>query len=59
MFGDLFQGGMKAVVWTDTIQAFIMLAGLLLVCIMGSAKAGGPAYVYQTAKDIGRFNFKK
>ncbi|XP_071107426.1 sodium-coupled monocarboxylate transporter 1-like [Haliotis cracherodii] len=34
-------GGMKAVVWTDTFQAFIILAGLFAILIRGSAVVGG------------------
>ena len=45
--------------WTDTIQAVIILLGMLLVCIMGSIKVGGVLYVYNTAKEIGRLNFDK
>ena len=30
------QGGLKAVVMVDTIQAFIMLLGLLVLCIMAT-----------------------
>jgi len=29
-----FQGGMKAVVWTDVFQCGIMVAGILAVCIL-------------------------
>ena len=53
------QGGLKAVVWTDTIQAFIMLTGLLVLVVFGSIESGGPSYVYNTAKEQGRFNFDK
>ena len=33
VFSFPFQGGMKGVVFTDVFQAFIMLAGLLIVII--------------------------
>ena len=33
-------GGLKAVVWTDTIQLFVMLAGFLAVLIKGSLDHG-------------------
>ena len=46
-------------VWTDTIQAAIMLLGLVVVCIMGNIKAGGLGHVYHTAKEIGRLNFDR
>ncbi|XP_071108383.1 sodium-coupled monocarboxylate transporter 1-like [Haliotis cracherodii] len=41
-------GGMKAVLWTDTFQAFVILAGLLAVLIQGSIVMGG----FQNAWDI-------
>ena len=53
------QGGLKAVVWTDSIQALIMLSGMVTVCIMGTIQAGGINTVFNTANDIGRFNFNK
>jgi Na+/proline symporter len=31
----LFQGGMKAVIWTDVLQAMVILAGLLAAIIQG------------------------
>ena len=37
----LSQGGMKAVVWTDTMQVCIMIAGVLAVIIKGSIDVGG------------------
>ena len=54
-----FQGGLKAVVLVDTAQAFLMLAGLLLLCIMGIIRAGGIVYVFETANELGRINFNK
>ena len=36
-----FEGGIKAVIWTDVIQATLMFSGLLLVVIVGSFDAGG------------------
>ncbi|XP_050390983.1 sodium-coupled monocarboxylate transporter 1 isoform X2 [Patella vulgata] len=34
-------GGMKAVLWTDTFQTGLMLAGLLAILIQGSIEVGG------------------
>ena len=47
------------VIWTDALQAVIMLIGLLVVCLLGNYQAGGATEVYNTAKDLGRFNFNK
>jgi len=30
-----FQGGMKAVIWTDVLQAIVILVGLLAAIIQG------------------------
>ena len=53
------QGGLRAVIWTDALQAVIMLVGLTLVCALGTREAGGATSVFETAKEIGRFNFDK
>jgi len=36
----LKQGGMKAVVWTDTIQIFLMMASVLSLVIKGVIDVG-------------------
>ena len=55
----MFQGGMKAVLWADTLQAFIMLAGLVAVVIQGSLVLGGPSNIWQRAQQGGRINLDK
>ncbi|XP_069129713.1 sodium-dependent multivitamin transporter-like [Argopecten irradians] len=53
-------GGIKAVIWTDVFQCFIMLFGILSVTIKGTIDAGGSAYVWEvnTATDrLNVFNF--
>ena len=35
------QGGMKAVLWADTVQMFIIYAGMLALLIKGSTVLGG------------------
>ncbi len=50
-----FLGGMKAVIWTDVIQACVMLGGL--VFIVGAVwwnLDGGPARVWEVAESLGR-----
>uniref|UniRef100_K1PNP3 Sodium-coupled monocarboxylate transporter 1 n=1 Tax=Magallana gigas TaxID=29159 RepID=K1PNP3_MAGGI len=39
------EGGIKAVIWTDVIQYWIMLASVLAVLIQGSLKVGGGSEV--------------
>lgn len=53
--GYTFLGGMKAVIWTDVIQALVMVAGVLL--IIGGvwwSVDGGPARVWEVAQDFDR-----
>lgn len=50
-----FLGGMKAVIWTDVIQAIIMAGGLVL--IIGGVwwdLEGGPQRVWEVAQHFGR-----
>lgn len=50
-----FLGGMKAVIWTDVVQSFIMLAGL--VAIIGGAwfyLDGGLARIWEVTAELGR-----
>ena len=54
---NAFQGGLKAVIWTDVFQALIMLAGFLSVVIKGSANAGGFSNAWQTCAEHGRIDF--
>ena len=51
------QGGMKAVVWTDTVQLLIIIAGLVTMVIKGMIEVGGASNVYDRIKDNGRFDF--
>ncbi len=50
---------MKAVLWVDTLQAVIMLAGLLAILIRGSAKLGGLGKVWKRAGEYGRLQYWK
>ena len=43
------QGGMKAVLWADTIQMVIMMSGLLTLLILGSQAVGGFDKVWKIA----------
>ena len=59
-FIHCFQGGIKAVMWTDAFQAIMMFGSFLAVIIKGNADAGGSHVVfdrnYQTRR-IEFFNF--
>ena len=52
-----FQGGLKAVVWTDAIQMGIVMIGTLTIAIMGSDQVGGPSKVWDIVKEDNRLNF--
>lgn len=50
-------GGTKAVVYTDTVQAFIMLTGTVAVIIQGCYEVGGGANSWRIDKENGRIEF--
>ncbi|XP_072098107.1 sodium-coupled monocarboxylate transporter 1-like [Mobula birostris] len=50
-------GGIKAVLWTDVFQIYIMLAGLLALMIQGLIHSGGFGKVWKIAEEGGRLNF--
>uniref|UniRef100_H2SYH0 Sodium-dependent multivitamin transporter n=1 Tax=Takifugu rubripes TaxID=31033 RepID=H2SYH0_TAKRU len=45
----VFQGGLKAVIWTDVFQTVVMFAGQLAVIVVGASQAGGMAEVWRIA----------
>ncbi|XP_017144820.1 sodium-coupled monocarboxylate transporter 1 isoform X5 [Drosophila miranda] len=49
-------GGLKAVIWTDVIQSFVMFGSILAVCIKGTYDVGGLPVVLQRNEDSGRLN---
>ena len=53
----IFQGGMKAVLWTDTFQVGMMMIGILTVLIRGSIEVGGFQKAWDIAYDSGRIVF--
>ena len=50
-------GGMKTVLWTDSLQLIIMFAGLLCVLIEGSKATGGFANAWEIAANNSRIYF--
>ena len=50
---------MKAVLWADTIQCFIMVAGQLAILIRGMIDMGGIHKVWDIAQQGGRINLNK
>lgn len=52
-------GGLKAVVWTDTLQFILMLGAITCVIVLGLNTTGGLANVFETADRGGRLIFFK
>lgn len=52
-------GGLKAVVWTDTIQFMVTIGSMVTVFWMGVATAGGFANIFKTALEGDRIEFFK
>eukprot|EP00057_Strongylocentrotus_purpuratus_P008270 XP_011662744.1 PREDICTED: sodium-coupled monocarboxylate transporter 2 isoform X1 [Strongylocentrotus purpuratus] len=50
-------GGLKAVLWTDTFQTFVMVAGIIAIIIAGSLELGGFDEVWAKATEGGRIVF--
>ncbi|XP_077979510.1 sodium-coupled monocarboxylate transporter 1-like isoform X2 [Glandiceps talaboti] len=50
-------GGIKAVIWTDVFQFFVLFGALITVIVMGTVRAGGLSYVWQYNCEHGHTNF--
>ena len=53
------QGGIKAVIWTDTFQAFVMFGSFLAVVIKGNFDACGKNAVFDRNYQSGRIELFK
>ena len=53
------QGGMKAVMWTDSFQICMMFAGLIAVLVKGSLDNDGFANVWRINDEGGRIEFQE
>ena len=49
-------GGMKAVVYSDTLQCIIMIGSLIAVAVLGLISVGGVGNVWATAQEYGRLH---
>jgi SSS family transporter len=47
-------GGMHAVIWTDVVQFFFLVAGVLLMIVLGAGYSGGLASVVRQGIEHGR-----
>ena len=52
-----FQGGMKAVMWTDVFQIIIMFGGMSAVIIQGSIDHGGFGNIWKMMEEGDRIHF--
>lgn len=50
-------GGVKAVIWTDTMQLFVLLGGLAVVSGVIADRAGGLVRVLETAENTGKLRY--
>uniref|UniRef100_A0A146LI51 Sodium-coupled monocarboxylate transporter 2 n=1 Tax=Lygus hesperus TaxID=30085 RepID=A0A146LI51_LYGHE len=50
-------GGLKAVVWTDTLQSILMVGSLIVVMIAGTFHVGGLSKVLEVSAEGGRLEF--
>ena len=50
-------GGMKAIVWTDVFQIFLMYGGIFAIFFRGLSITGGLAEVWEAAEAGGRLSF--
>ncbi|XP_030757152.1 sodium-coupled monocarboxylate transporter 2-like isoform X2 [Sitophilus oryzae] len=50
-------GGLKAVVWTDTVQTIIMFVALIITVVIGTLRIGGIDEVWLRNLDGGRIDF--
>ncbi|XP_071115307.1 sodium-coupled monocarboxylate transporter 2-like [Haliotis cracherodii] len=50
-------GGMKTVLWTDSLQTIIIVFGLVSLLVQGSLAVGGFSRAWEIAKERGRLRF--
>ena len=46
----IFQGGMRAVIWTDVFQSVVMVLGLIVMISIGATEVGGLGEVISIIK---------
>ena len=54
-----FQGGLKAVMWTDAFQMTIVFAGVMAVAIKGTTELGGFHKIWQIAQNGSKIHADK
>jgi Na+/proline symporter len=56
---NLFQGGIKAVVWSDVFLFCIIMASLIMVLVRGTMADGGFSVIWENARNSTRLEFFK
>lgn len=51
------QGGLKAVVWSDTVQFSVTVSGLFTVLVLGILSVGSVEEVWRISSEGGRLVF--
>lgn len=51
------QGGLRAVLWTDTFQTFVVVGGLIGIIVMGCGRLGGMSEVWRISQEGQRIQF--
>lgn len=51
------QGGLRAVLWTDTFQTFVVVGGLIGIIVMGCNRLGGMGEVWRISQEGQRIQF--
>jgi Na+/proline symporter len=46
-----YQGGMRAVVWTDAFQTVVIVCGVIMTIISATVVAGGPVQVWRIGSE--------
>ena len=59
MIFNFLQGGIKAVVWTDTIQMFLMYGSIITLLVKGVLDVGGLDIVWERNFNSSRVEFFK
>eukprot|EP00057_Strongylocentrotus_purpuratus_P016284 XP_011670758.1 PREDICTED: sodium-coupled monocarboxylate transporter 2-like [Strongylocentrotus purpuratus] len=52
-------GGIKAVLWTDTLQAVVIMIGIIAFIIKGTMEVGGLEKVWEITKEGNRVHFRE
>lgn len=51
------EGGLRAVIYTDIMQFFVLLGGVIIVLIVATIRVGGVSEVVRVAREGGRLEF--